>query len=86
VGAPAAEEFGKVTHAVPMLSLSNAFEEQDIHDFFARVRRFLGLEADAALDIVGEPKIDGVSAAARFEKGRFVLAATRGETAWWART
>jgi DNA ligase (NAD+) len=79
IGAPAAEEFGKVTHAVPMLSLSNAFEEQDLHDFVARVRRFLGHAPDAPLDIVGEPKIDGISATARYETGRFILGATRGD-------
>jgi DNA ligase (NAD+) len=79
IGAPPAEEFGKVTHAVPMLSLSNALDEKAVHDFFARVRRFLRHKPDTPIDIVGEPKIDGVSAAARYEQGRFTLGATRGD-------
>ncbi len=79
VGAPPAEEFGSVTHGVPMLSLANAFDEADIEDFFARVRRFLGLDAEARVDVMGEPKIDGVSAALRYEDGRLKVGATRGD-------
>lgn len=79
VGAAPAEGFEKVRHSVPMLSLDNAFDPQDVHDFFGRVRRFLGLAEDEEVEIVGEPKIDGVSAAARYENGHFVVGATRGD-------
>src|SRR5689334_18613109 len=59
VGAAPVEAFGKVRHAVPMLSLGNAFNEEDVTDFMARVRRFLGLAADAVVEVTAEPKIDG---------------------------
>ena len=81
VGAPPAAAFAKVRHAKPMLSLENAFGADDLHHFFARVRRFLGLSADEPVEVVGEPKIDGVSVALRFEKAKFVLGATRGDSA-----
>ncbi len=79
VGAPVKEGFGKVRHGIPMLSLSNAFNEEDIREFFTRVRRYLGLKPDAPLTMLCEPKIDGLSFSARFEHGRFVQAATRGD-------
>ena len=79
VGAAPAEGFAKVTHAQPMLSLGNAFADEDVRDFFARIRRFLGLAEDETVDIVGEPKIDGLSISLRYENGRFVLGATRGD-------
>ena len=62
-----------------MLSLGNAFNEDDIHEFHGRIRRFLNLGDDETVEIVGEPKIDGVSVSARFELGRFVPGATRGD-------
>ncbi len=79
VGAKPAEGFAEVRHAVPMLSLGNAFEKQDVHDFEARIRRFLGLGADETVELVAEPKIDGLSATVHFHAGRFVLGATRGD-------
>jgi DNA ligase (NAD+) len=81
VGAKPAERFEKVRHAQPMLSLGNAFTEEDVRDFVARVRRFLGLSADEEVALVCEPKIDGLSSSLRYEKGEFVLGATRGDGA-----
>ncbi|NQV99249.1 MAG: NAD-dependent DNA ligase LigA [Rhodospirillales bacterium] len=79
VGAPVAGGFGKVRHARPMLSLGNAFSDDDVIEFFARVRRFLNLESDAAVEVIAEPKIDGLSVSLRYENGAFTLAATRGD-------
>ena len=81
VGAPAAAGFGKVRHARPMLSLNNGFSDDDIADFVARLRRFLSLADDAPLGFTAEPKIDGLSLSLRYEDGRFVQAATRGDGA-----
>ena len=79
VGAPPTGRFAKVPHARPMLSLDNAFDADDVEDFFGRVRRFLGLSDTDKIEIVAEPKIDGLSVTARFERGRFVRGATRGD-------
>jgi len=79
VGAPPMSAFGKLRHRVPMLSLDNAFDAGDFAEFIARVRRFLGLAADAPLAMVGEPKIDGLSISLIYEKGAFVRGATRGD-------
>jgi DNA ligase (NAD+) len=81
VGSAPAPAFGKVQHRVPMLSLDNAFGPEDFAEFCARVRRFLGLAADAALPMVGEPKIDGLSISLTYEQGRLVRGATRGDGA-----
>lgn len=81
VGAAPLPGFGKVRHAVPMLSLNNAFAEQDVIDFVARARRTFGLANDAPLRFVAEPKIDGLSCSLRYEGGRLVMAATRGDGA-----
>jgi DNA ligase (NAD+) len=79
VGAAPSEKFAKVRHAVPMLSLGNIFEEAEVTEFCARVRRFLGLPGDAELEMTAEPKIDGLSCALRYEGGRLARAATRGD-------
>ena len=79
VGAPPSEKFAKVRHAVPMLSLGNIFADEEVEDFCARVRRFLGLRVDAPLAMVAEPKIDGLSCNLRYENGELVQAATRGD-------
>ncbi len=79
VGAAPSQGFRKVRHAVPMLSLGNAFSEDDLVEFVDRIRRFLGLAPDAPIDFIAEPKIDGLSCALTYEKGRLVLAATRGD-------
>jgi DNA ligase (NAD+) len=79
VGALPQSAFKKVTHARPMLSLGNAFAREDVGEFVERVYRFLGLKEDATLEFVAEPKIDGLSCSLRYEHGRLVLAATRGD-------
>jgi DNA ligase (NAD+) len=85
VGAAPAAGFAKVTHTRPMLSLENAFEEEDVRDFFAGVRNFFrrtateALVAEDTIEIMAEPKIDGLSLALRYQNGRLVLGATRGD-------
>lgn len=79
VGAAPSKGFQKVRHAVPMLSLSNVFDEEELQDFLTRVRRFLGLEEQEPLEISAEPKIDGLSCSLRYENRKLVLAATRGD-------
>ena len=80
VGAAPARGFAKVRHAVPMLSLDNAFAEEDVVDFVGRIRRFLKLDEDDKHRLFSaEPKIDGLSMSLRYEDGELVTAATRGD-------
>ena len=79
VGAAPAEGFAKVRHARPLYSLENAFDAAEVPEFVDRVRRFLGLGPDEPLAFTAEPKIDGLSLSLRYEAGRLVQAATRGD-------
>ena len=79
VGAEAGDGFAKARHSAPMLSLDNAFTDEDVADFAARIRRFLGLPADEVLAFTAEPKIDGLSLSLTYENGKLARAATRGD-------
>jgi DNA ligase (NAD+) len=79
VGAAPSEKFSKVRHRVPMLSLGNIFADEEVEEFCARVRRFLGIGESVALEFVAEAKIDGLSCSLRYENGELIQAATRGD-------
>ncbi len=79
VGARVAEGFSKVAHSVRMMSLGNAFDDEDVRDFDRSIRKYLGLRDDAPLAFTAEPKIDGLSLSLRYEGGKLVQAATRGD-------
>ncbi len=79
VGATPATGFAKVRHRVPMLSLGNAFDDEDVTEFVARIRRFLGMKDKEQLLFTAEPKIDGLSISILYENGRLTQAATRGD-------
>ena len=79
VGAAPAQKFAKVRHSVPMLSLGNAFSDDEIAEFVERVRRFLRFTPDQKIVFTAEPKIDGLSCTLRYERGRLTRGATRGD-------
>ncbi len=79
IGAPISDGFSKAVHSVRMLSLGNAFDDDDVADFDKSVRKYLGLGTDSALAYTAEPKIDGLSLSLRYERGKLVQAATRGD-------
>ncbi len=82
IGAAPAEGFGKIRHRVPMLSLGNAFDDDEIREFVERVHRFLGIKGeDDRVMFTAEPKIDGLSISLRYERGKLIEAATRGDGA-----
>ncbi len=79
VGAAPVGAFGKVAHRVPMLSIDNAFTDEKVEGFLLSAKAFLGLSPDQSLEVTAEPKIDGLSITLRYERGRLVQGATRGD-------
>jgi len=79
VGSESLSKFEKVVHKIPMLSLGNAFDEKDVEDFMTRSRKLLGIDLNAPIELIAEPKIDGLSAALQYEDGKLIIGSTRGD-------
>ncbi|RKZ02382.1 MAG: DNA ligase (NAD(+)) LigA [Candidatus Hydrothermota bacterium] len=79
VGAPPRKEFGEVRHSIPMLSLQDARNDDELRDFDARIKRVLGLPMNAEIEYVAEPKFDGLSCEIVYVDGKYTLASTRGD-------
>jgi DNA ligase (NAD+) len=79
IGFMPSEKFSKVKHNIPMLSLSNIFDEVGLDDFYEKIRKYLNIRSDTTLEIVSEPKIDGLSASLLYKKGVLEVGATRGD-------
>jgi DNA ligase (NAD+) len=79
VGYNPSEKFNKITHKVPMLSLSNIFDNKGLEDFIDKIRKYLSIDTNQFIEVISEPKIDGLSATLIYEKGKLSLAATRGD-------
>ena len=77
IGAPVKSDFKKVVHKIPMLSLGDIFSEEELVDFVKGIQRFLNTDTD--IEFTSEPKMDGLSFSARYENGRFISGATRGD-------
>jgi DNA ligase (NAD+) len=79
IGSSPEKKFQKILHKIPMLSLTNAFDQVDLKDFIDRIKKFLNLDINTKISFISEPKIDGLSLNLFYRNGKFISAATRGD-------